>query len=131
MNQVADATDAYKINYEWPTHRSTVERSTCSRGLKCIVRAAYGGIKRRPVKSVGGADGPHLLPAAFPRRKNATIMPTPRHRGSHPDCRCLPIQIAALQRPASSALQEIRASGVLALAGIAEELKPETPALIT
>ncbi|MGC2412221.1 MAG: sigma factor-like helix-turn-helix DNA-binding protein, partial [Stellaceae bacterium] len=27
---------------------------------------------------------------------NATIMPTPRHRGSHPDCRCLPILIAAL-----------------------------------
>lgn len=24
-------------------------------------------------------------------------MPTPRRRASHPDCRCLPIQIAALQ----------------------------------
>jgi len=29
---------------------------------------------------------------------NATIMPTPRRQGSHPDCRCLPIQIAALHR---------------------------------
>jgi hypothetical protein len=27
---------------------------------------------------------------------DATIMPTPRRQGSHPDCRYLPIQIAAL-----------------------------------
>jgi hypothetical protein len=27
---------------------------------------------------------------------NPTIMPAPRRRASHPDCRCLPILIAAL-----------------------------------
>jgi hypothetical protein len=28
---------------------------------------------------------------------NTTIMRAPRRRSSHPDCRCLPILIAALQ----------------------------------
>src|SRR6202048_3353332 len=30
---------------------------------------------------------------------NTTIIRAPRRRGSHPDCRCLPILIAALQHP--------------------------------
>jgi dodecin len=32
---------------------------------------------------------------------NATIMPAPRRRGSHPNCRCLPILIAALHAGSS------------------------------
>jgi beta-phosphoglucomutase len=32
---------------------------------------------------------------------DATIIPAPRHRASHPDCRCLPIQIVALHLLAS------------------------------
>src|ERR1700687_946130 len=41
---------------------------------------------------------------------NATIMPTPRRRASHPDGRCLPIQIAALQSSARTRPRFVSAS---------------------